>query len=234
MVDEKVHPKKVLHKYVGNLEAYYETGMEGMHLIMLHDDRGLRPGPKWDDPTVTMNYKSLDWGVVLDKKGYFAANIFDKEGNLVYEGRLTMDRKKVAEAEYRASFVPAEIDIITWFKYIREEYRAEIYTNYVLDPIRKERNIEFQAGDLVYDDLTGKDVIVTTISFGERIDAPIGYWVSSDYLEGGRHPWELTKIDLVARWKAEIEAEKSKEKENGNPNSKPKAKINRRKSRKVT
>jgi hypothetical protein len=224
--EEKVHPKKVLHKYVGVLEAYYETGMEGMHLIMLHDDRGLRPGPKYDDPTVTMNYHSLEWGLVFDKKNYFAANIFDKEGNLVYEGKLTMDRKKVVDAGYRASFIPKEIDIGTWFKYIREEYRAEVYTNLVLDPIRKEYNIEHQAGDLVHDDLTGTDVILTTITLGTDPVKTVGYWVANDYLEGGRHPWEITKIDMVARWRAEI----AKEKANENTNDKSKAKLNRRKS----
>ena len=212
---KKPHPKEVLHKYVGNLEAYYETGMEGTHLIILHDDRGLHPGPKYDGSGETMMYHSLAWSVVFDKKGYFAANIFDKEGNLVYEGRLTMDRHKVAEAGYRASFIPKEIDTKTWFKYIREEYRAEVYTNYVLDPIREKHKIEFQAGDLVHDDLTGKDCILTTISIGGEPSHAIGYWIASDYLEGGRHPWEITKIDMVARWKAEIEKEKKK---NGNQN----------------
>jgi hypothetical protein len=163
---------------------------------------------------------------VFDKKSYFAANIFDKEGNLVYEGKLTMDRKKVAEAEYRASFVPKEIDIVTWFKYIREEYRAEVYTNLVLDPIRKEYNIKHQAGDLVHDDLTNKDAIITTISIDKNKN--VGYWVDNDYIEGGRHPWEISKIDLVQRWKDEI----AKEKANENTNNKPEAKKRRQRSSK--
>lgn len=213
MSEEKVHPKKVLHKYVGTLEAYYETGMEGCHLIMLHDDRGLRPGPKWDNPAEIMNYHSLEWAVVFDKKGYFAANIYDKEGNLVYEGKLTMDRQKVIKAKHQASFIPKEIPTKTWFEYVRKEYKAEIFTNYVLDPIRKEYNVEFQAGDLVHDDLTGKDAIITTITLGDSPGKPIGYWVNNDYLEGGRHPWELTKVDMIARWRAEFEKEKKK---NGN------------------
>lgn len=211
MSDKKVHPKQVLHKYEGRLEAYYETGMEGCHLIMLHDNRGLKPGPDWQDPSKTIMYHSLEWGVAFDKRGYFAANIYGKDDKLVYEGRLTMDRHKVAAANYTASFIPVEIDTETWFKYIREEYRAEVYTNYVLDVIRKELNIEFQAGDLVHDDLTGKDAIITTISIGDGPGKSIGYWVNNDYLEGGRHPWELTKIDLVQRWKDEIEAEKQRD-----------------------
>jgi len=214
MSEEKVHPKQILHKYVGVLEAYYETGMEGCHMMMLHDDRGLRSGPKWDDPTVTMNYHSLEWGVVFDKKSYFAANIFDKEGNLVYEGKLTMDRKKVAEANYAASFIPKEIDTKTWFKYFREDYRAEIFTNLVLDPIRKEYGImDFQAGDQVHDDLTGKDAIITTISLSNGPVKTVGFWLDNDYLEGGRLAWEITKIDHVARWKDEIAKEKAADEE---------------------
>jgi hypothetical protein len=216
MSNKKVHPKEVLHKYVGELEAYYETGMEGCHLIMLHDDRGLRPGPKWDDPTVTMNYHSLEWGVVFDKRAYFAANIYDKDGNLVYEGKLTMDRKAISAANNIASFIPKEINTKEWFKYVREGYRAEVFTNLVLDPIRTEYKVEFQAGDLVFDDLTGKDAIITTITLGDAPGKPIGYWVDNDYLEGGRHPWEITKIDMMARWKAEFEKEKKK---NGNQDS---------------
>jgi len=209
--EKEIHPKLRLHKYVGNLEPYYETGFEGCHMIMLHDDRGLRPGPKWDNPAETMNYHSLEWAVVFDKKGYFKANIFDKEGKLVYEGKLTMDRKKVAETQYRASFIPQEIDTKTWFKYVREEYRAEIYTNLVLDPIRKEYNIEFQAGDVVHDDLTGTDAVLVSITLGEN--KTVGYWVNNEYLEGGRHPWEITKIDHVQRWKDEIAKEKAAEQE---------------------
>jgi hypothetical protein len=224
--DKKVHPKQVLHKYEGRLEAYYETGMEGMHLIMLHDNRGLKPGPDWQDPSKTIMYHSLEWGVAFDKRGYFAANIYDKDDKLVYEGRLTFDRHKIAEAGYRASFIPKEIDTVTWFKYVREEYRAEVYTNYVLDVIRKELNIEFQAGDLVRDDLTGKDAIITTISIDKNKN--IGYWVNNDYLEGGRHPWEITKIDLVQRWKDEI----AKEKANENSTDRPKTAKRGRKSRK--
>ena len=49
----------MLHKYEGRLEAYYETGMEGMHMMMLHDDRGLRPGPDWQDPSKTIMYIPL-------------------------------------------------------------------------------------------------------------------------------------------------------------------------------
>lgn len=206
MSSEKTHPKKVLHKYVGNLEAYYETGMEGCNLIMLHDDRGLHPGPKHDNSSETMMYKSLAWGISFDKRYYYAANIYDKEGKLVYEGPLTIDKRKIAAAHYRASFIPKEIDTKTWFKYLQEEYRAEVFTNYVADPIREQFKIEFQASELVRDELTAQDAIITTISIDKNNN--VGYWVNNDYLEGGRMPWEISKIDLHQRWKDEIAKEK--------------------------
>lgn len=50
--------------------------------------------------------------------------------------------------------------------------------------------IEFKVGDLVYDDLTGKIVKLLEINVDKY--NKIGYKVDSDWLEGLRHPWEIT------------------------------------------
>lgn len=49
-----------------------------------------------------------------------------------------------------------------------------------------------KVGDKVLDDLTRKEHIIVKITedkFGNK-----GIWIDSDYLEGGRHPWEITEI----------------------------------------
>ena len=202
MSKKVVKPKQKLHKYVGTLEAYYETGMEGSHLIIVHDDRGIN----------AQGFKSLDWAVSLaDKFGYFAANIFDKDGNMVYTGTLTQDKRMVSQHDYRASFIPEEIDVKTWFLYLREEYRIELFTNIVVDPICKEYNMEFRVGEIVFDDLVSKDVVILNVTFGPN--KTVGYWVNDKYLEGGRHPWELTKIDWADRWKKEVEKSRQEKKD---------------------
>ena len=50
----------------------------------------------------------------------------------------------------------------------------------------------FEVGDWVHDDLTGANVQLLRISSDPN--GNIGYWINSDYLEGGRHPWEISKI----------------------------------------
>lgn len=62
---------------------------------------------------------------------------------------------------------------------------------------------EFKVGDVVHDDLTGKDAVVIGISYHHGTTSnslaealhTVGYWLNNDYLGGGRHPWELSKID---------------------------------------
>ena len=51
----------------------------------------------------------------------------------------------------------------------------------------------FIVGDIVYDDLTEEDVTITRVV----VDAngSVGYFVSNDYLGGGRHPWEISGLD---------------------------------------
>jgi hypothetical protein len=55
----------------------------------------------------------------------------------------------------------------------------------------------FIVGDIVYDDLTNEAVEVTKVVVDER--GNIGYFVSSEYLQGGRHPWEITGLDDLKR-----------------------------------
>lgn len=58
----------------------------------------------------------------------------------------------------------------------------------------------FDVGDKVMDGLTGKTTTIIGVSYsngyvnGNRNVSylrAIGYWIDSDYLGGGRHPWEV-------------------------------------------
>lgn len=51
----------------------------------------------------------------------------------------------------------------------------------------------FIVGDIVFDDLTQDAVEITKIVVDDN--GNIGYFVSSDYLGGGRHPWELSGFE---------------------------------------
>jgi hypothetical protein len=53
----------------------------------------------------------------------------------------------------------------------------------------------FNVGDLAHDELTGR--IVEILKIDVDANGNIGYFVSSKYLKGGRHPWELTAINAV-------------------------------------
>jgi hypothetical protein len=48
----------------------------------------------------------------------------------------------------------------------------------------------FKIGQVVRDDLTGKTVTIERINIDTN--GNVGLWVSSKYLDGGRHPWEVT------------------------------------------
>lgn len=50
---------------------------------------------------------------------------------------------------------------------------------------------EFEIGEEVFDDLTGKTAKILDIKMNETC---IGYFIDSPYLGGGRHPWELSKV----------------------------------------
>lgn len=207
------HPRNKLHKYEGILKLYFETGMECMGVIF-HDNRGNHEGPHWDaknHPNETMTYRSLEWSIWFgDRLCLYNIRIFDKDNNVVYEGPLTNDKRKITNAKYRYGFLPKELDMRLWIKYCQEKYKAELYTNQLTSAIKKEFNIEHEIGTFVYDDLTGKDAVVMNVTLGKN--GTVCYWVNGDYLEGGRHPWELSKIDWMKRWEEE-------KKKNGNQDS---------------
>jgi hypothetical protein len=49
-----------------------------------------------------------------------------------------------------------------------------------------------QEGDTIHDDLTSQSAKIVRISsdnYGNR-----SYWLDNDYLDGGRHPWEISPI----------------------------------------
>ena len=197
------HPKRQLREYKGILETYYETGMEGCMGMIFHDDRGNHVAPKWDKPEETMVYRSLSWSIWFGNKlCQYNIRIFNKRNKVVYEGRLTKDKSKMADEKYRFSFLPKELSTKRWLMYCQKEYRAELWTNELTDALKKEYNLEFDIAEMVYDDLTGKDAVVMNITLGK--DKTVGYWVNGDYLDGGRHPWELSKIDWLKRTKEEI------------------------------
>jgi hypothetical protein len=203
------HPKLKLHKYVGLLEFYFETGMEQMGIIF-HDDRGNHEAPKWDKPEETMIYRSLSWSIWFGNKlGKYNIIIFDKENNIVYQGPLTKDKRKIVANKYKYSFLPKEIDKKDWLHYVQNEYRAELYTNELTDAIKKEYRLDFDIAEMVHDDLTGKDAVICNVTLGK--DKTVGYWVNGDYLDGGRHPWEITKIDWMKRMKEEMESGNKKD-----------------------
>ena len=62
---------------------------------------------------------------------------------------------------------------------------------------------EFRIGDMVYDDLTRTEVKIIGISYQNGEQGPgtgncmncLGYWVNNDWVGGGRHPWEIWKLN---------------------------------------
>lgn len=203
------HPRYRLHKYEGILELYYETGMECMGTIF-HDNRGNHVGPKWDKPEETMTYRSLAWSIWFGGRlCLYTIKIFDKENNVVYEGPLTKDKRKIVASNYGFSFLPKEITKKDWIKYCQEEYRAELYTNELTSAIKTEYNVTFDIGEVVYDDLTNEDTVLINITLGsDPKTKTVGYWVNGTYLEGGRHPWEISKIDWMQRYTDDQKKEK--------------------------
>jgi len=63
---------------------------------------------------------------------------------------------------------------------------------------------EFNIDEKVFDDLTGTEAIIIGITFSAGYTEGnllrnscncIGYWLNNQYLEGSRHPWEITKLN---------------------------------------
>lgn len=68
----------------------------------------------------------------------------------------------------------------------------------------KKTKVEYiPVGTRVIDDLTGEEATIIGVSFTEgymngnklrRSIGAIGYWLDNDYINGGRHPWEISEI----------------------------------------
>jgi len=119
------------YTYSGTLEFYFETGMEGLASI-LHDDRGWREEPSWDNKTQKNDgplkkCKSLEWCTFMRGGEYLT--VFDEEGSVLWEGLLFRDTEATKDKDYRHHFLPQRIPYEDWAKWCREEYRAEIQTN---------------------------------------------------------------------------------------------------------
>jgi hypothetical protein len=54
------------------------------------------------------------------------------------------------------------------------------------------KDFTFSKNEVVFDDLTGKKVTILD-AFTDK-SGNVGYRVDSEYLLGGRLPWELTKL----------------------------------------
>jgi len=164
-----------LHSYKGNLEFYFETGMEQMGTIF-HDDRGLHEGPHYSKPGERFMYKSLEWSIWFGQRMcIYDIKIFNPDGTVAYEGPLVKDKKKMHKDKYSTSFLPAEMDKRTWMKYCGKEYRAELRTNDLASALEKQYEIKYGVGTAVVDDVSKRDAIV------------IGHILYPDLLES-RHP----------------------------------------------
>ena len=85
---------------VGNLETYYEVGMD-------HLEFKLNCGESSVLLTGGQNLK-----------------VYNKDGDVVYKGPLL----KVKDSEYSHGFIPHEVATDEWYSWFREGLRAEIYT----------------------------------------------------------------------------------------------------------
>jgi hypothetical protein len=186
---------------------------------IFHDDRGLHEGPKWDKPEEKMMYKSLEWSIWFGGQGrIYRIRIFNKRGRIVYEGPLTRDKIKIGKEKYRYNFLPKELTTKQWLSYCEKEYKVELYTNEITEALKKEYNIKFDIGEVVRDDLTSEgDVVILNITLGEK-NKTVGYWVNSQYLMGGRHPWEISKVDWKKRYEEDMKKNEQARKKDENSN----------------
>lgn len=175
---------KHLHRYVGNLELYFETGMEQMAAIF-HDDRGLHEGPKWDKPEEKMMYKSLSWAIFFgDRFCMYDIKIFNKDGTIAYEGPLVKDKGRIRRANYNISFIPTTITRRKWVDLCQRELRAELTTNQLTDAIKQEYKIQFDTGTTVKDSVSNRDALIVGHALKE--DKTFKYLVA--HIENGRLP----------------------------------------------
>ena len=82
----------------------------------------------------------------------------------------------------------------------------------------RDSNIKFDIGEVVRDDLTSEgDVVILNITLGEK-NKTVGYWVNSQYLMGGRHPWEISKVDWKKRYEEDMKKNEQARKKDENSN----------------
>lgn len=124
-----------LNTYKGNLELYYETGMEGCHAPILHDDRGIYKAPgynkdtkKWDGPDE--EFHSFNWTMWF--KGGEHLKVFENN-KIIFDGIVTKDRQKIRDFKYALGFIPKEVEILEWLRWFQHELRAEILTDELVD-----------------------------------------------------------------------------------------------------
>lgn len=123
--------KRPGHFYEGELLLYHETGMEGIEFA-LHDSRGVKikrdfnnESGKWDGPERQFN--SIEWTHFISDGDHI--KVFEKDGSVAFEGRLTRDREKMAKARpYRIFFAPREIELKEWARYFNENLKAQIWS----------------------------------------------------------------------------------------------------------
>jgi len=131
------------YTYKGNLDLYFETGME-QQVPILCDLRGYYKSPsfnnetkKWDGPQE--EFRKITWCVWIRGEEYL--KVFDKDNNLVWEGLITKDREKIKELKYALSFIPKEIELEKWLLWCTTKYLAEVSTNTPVTAEKKEEEV---------------------------------------------------------------------------------------------
>jgi hypothetical protein len=124
-----------IYRYEGKLELFYEQGMECL-MPALHDNRGIRKSPSFNNETKKCDgpeqeFHSIEW--LLDFKGGEYIEVFDTNDIVLYSGSLTKDKKEIIKHSYNYSFIPKEIDFLTWHSWCSQNFKAVIFTNKLID-----------------------------------------------------------------------------------------------------
>lgn len=203
----KNHPRYQHHNYAGNLELYFETGMECMGTIF-HADTGLGAPNPLDNGKPFHSLAHTIW--FGNRMCLYTIRIFDKDNNIVYEGSLKKDRQAMARNKYAYAFLPQEISASVWLDWCRQEYRAELYTNELTSALKEQHQVKFEVGEVAEDTLSGKDVVITNVML---LTNDAEYWVNDDVRDGNRKASELRKLDFnhwQARERAKMVTDKVK------------------------
>lgn len=105
-----------MYTYKGNLELYYETGFEGTHACILHDDRGI----------IDNKYHSLEWSVWFKDGDYLT--VFDKDNSILWKSELVNNKKLILEHKCIIDYIPMGVDLKEWIRWFKEELKAEVIT----------------------------------------------------------------------------------------------------------